>query len=172
MQEIDIDADFESWQARSNDHSSSAEQNVDRKVNLERFRRAQEADFSLAMEEIRRGRKESHWMWFIFPQLKGLGSSGVASYYGLSGFREAQAYLADAELGGNLRAATQAMLTLPESDPSVVVGNPDDLKLCSCWTLFYLASSDETSRGLFQAALDKFFGGKLDEKTVAMVQEP
>ena len=137
---------------------------------LSRFITAQKRDFETALSEIRSGRKQSHWMWYIFPQLKGLGMTSTADYYGIDGFMEAKDYLADDYLRNNLIEISGALLELDESDPEEVMGYPDNLKLRSSMTLFYLASDDEEDRSIFKAVIDKYYGGELDHRTAKMLQ--
>lgn len=137
-------------------------------MGLSRFKTEQKLDFDTALTEIKGGRKRSHWMWYIFPQLRGLGRSEMSEYYGIAGMDEARAYLADDTLRGNLVEITEALLSLRENDPAAVMGKPDDIKLKSCMTLFYLASGGK-ERDLFKAVLDKFYGGELCARTQAML---
>ncbi len=134
---------------------------------LERFRTAQERSFDTALAEIRRGRKTSHWMWYIFPQLRGLGYSSTAQYYGLDGLDEARAFAADPVLIGNLRTITQALLDQPSRNANAVFGHTDAMKLCSSMTLFELADPD---CGLYARVLEEFFGGSRDSRTIEMLQ--
>ena len=134
---------------------------------LERFRTAQERSFAGALAEIRRGRKTSHWMWYIFPQLRGLGYSSTAQYYGLDGLGEARAFAADPVLGENLRTITQALLDQPSRNANAVFGHTDAMKLRSCMTLFELADPD---CGLYARVLEEFFGGSRDRRTIEMLQ--
>ncbi len=133
---------------------------------LERFRRAQERDYEDALREIRGGRKRSHWIWYIFPQLQDLGHSGTAQYYGLSGLEEARAYMADPVLAAHLLEISEALLALDSSDPGDVMGWPDDLKLCSCMTLFELAAPEQT---VFARVLEKFYSGRRDPLTLRLL---
>ena len=135
---------------------------------LERFVKAQENNYHIALREVRAGHKYSHWIWYIFPQLQGLGRSHYAKYYGLEDIDEARAYLQHEVLGSRLREITGALLELESSDPSEVMGGyPDDLKLQSCMTLFAHISEDGS---VFNKVLDKFFGGKQDAHTLSMLQ--
>lgn len=134
---------------------------------LDRFITAQQRDFHTALSEIRSGRKESHWMWYIFPQLKGLGRSATAEYYGIQDIGEARAFLADPYLGANLRCITQALLVLNQTDPTAVLGWPDDMKLRSSMTLFACAAPDES---LFRDVIGQYFGGNMDGRTLRMLQ--
>lgn len=136
---------------------------------LERFRRAQEGSYGEALEEIRGGKKRGHWIWYIFPQMKGLGMSSVSDYYGMDGIGEARAYLADPVLGGRLREISQALLSLPEKNAEAVFGWPDVLKLRSSMTLFALAGG-ETEGKLFREVLDAYYGGQMDQKTLMLLR--
>jgi uncharacterized protein (DUF1810 family) len=136
---------------------------------LSRFIDAQsDGVYEQALAEIRNGRKLSHWMWFIFSQMEGLGFSGTAQFYGIQGLTEAKEYLADSTLGPRLREICSALLKLDTSDPNRVFGSPDDLKLRSSMTLFALAAPDDK---LFADVLDKYYGGERCARTVAMAQE-
>ena len=135
---------------------------------LSRFHAAQARDYDTALSEIRAGRKRSHWMWYIFPQIRGLGFSSTAQYYALSGLGEAKAYLADPVLRQRLLEISGALLELDSSDPSQVMGYPDDLKLRSSMTLFAQADPDCP---VFPAVLRKFYHGSPDERTLALLRE-
>jgi len=137
------------------------------KYNLERFIEQQKRDYPIALEEIQNGRKESHWMWWIFPQLKGLGYSYTSMEYGIADLEEAKAYLQNPYLRDNLITICNALLELESNDAELVMGYPDDLKLCSSMTLFDCAKPDEP---VFGQVLDKFFGGKRDERTIQMLK--
>ena len=134
---------------------------------LTRFLRAQNMSYQTALSEIRAGEKQSHWMWFIFPQLKGLGFSDTAQYYGIDGLAEAKAYMENEVLSARLIEITSAALALKSSDASEVFGYPDDLKFRSSMTLFSLV---EPKNEIFQRALDKFFDGKPDERTIELLR--
>ncbi len=133
---------------------------------LERFVRAQIGSYETALWEIRRGRKCSHWMWYIFPQIAGLGMSSTAQYYAIQDLQEAEEYLAHPILGPRLREISAALLKLESSDAYAIFGWPDDLKLRSSMTLFSCAAEDEP---LFQQVLDKFYAGAPDERTLALL---
>ena len=140
---------------------------------VSRFKKAQSHTYETALSEIRAGEKQSHWMWFIFPQLEGLGFSEIAQYYGIKGIAEARAYLADDLLRTHLVEISQALLALDSNDATAVMGYPDDLKLKSSMTLFLLVAKDGGERyakeaEVFKGVLEKFFGGKMDERTVEM----
>lgn len=134
--------------------------------NLERFHKAQRYDYKQALEEIRSGRKRTHWIWYIFPQIAGLGFSSTSEYYAIRDLEEAKDYLADPVLREHLEEISGALLELPCSDPSRVMGYPDDLKLRSCMTLFEAADPD---CAIYPAVLDKFFGGERDERTLRLL---
>ena len=133
---------------------------------LERFVVAQERMYPRALEEVKNGRKLSHWIWYIFPQLKGLGTSNNSRYYGLDGIEEARAYLAHPILGARLREITTIVL---ESDKDVdeIFGGIDTIKLRSCMTLFAEIADDD----LFAKVLEKCFEGKKDEKTLELLDK-
>ena len=126
---------------------------------LQRFVDAQQAHYEQALNELRSGRKHSHWMWFIFPQLQGLGRSAMAQRYAISGRDEAIAYLQHPLLGARLRACTEAMLEHGNRSARQILGSPDDLKFHSSMTLFAQAASDPA---LFEQALQAFFNGRTD----------
>lgn len=134
-----------------------------RENNLERFIKAQESDFKTALAEIKSGHKKSCWMWYIFPQIQGLGSSGTAMYYAIEDYEEAKAYIENAVTNAHLREISEALLQLESNDATRVMGWPDDLKLRSSITLFALATKENE---VFRKVLDKFFDGKLDAQTV------
>lgn len=127
---------------------------------LERFRSAQESAYETALREIRGGRKESHWIWFIWPQYRGLGRSAVAQHYEIQSREEAEAYRKDPVLGSRLMEITAELLKL-EGPIEDILGYPDDLKVRSCMTLFWLVTGED----LFKAVLEKFYDGKPDTYT-------
>ncbi len=137
---------------------------------LTRFVDAQTHLYRIALAELEAGKKESHWMWFIFPQLRGLGFSRMASFYGISSRDEAQAYLAHPLLGPRLRECTLTVLSRQDRALATILGSPDDMKLCSCMTLFATVSSDGLLEpSLFRTALEVFCGGKADPRTLALL---
>ncbi|MEK1942001.1 MAG: DUF1810 domain-containing protein [Pseudomonas sp.] len=136
------------------------------KYNLQRFVDAQATTYEQALAELQAGRKQSHWMWFIFPQLKGLGHSDTAQRYGISGLDEANAYLTHPVLGPRLRVCTDAILAWGQRSARDIFGSPDDMKLCSCMTLFATLSHEP---GLFSQVLEQFFDGHADPLTLARV---
>ncbi|MCK0174090.1 MULTISPECIES: DUF1810 domain-containing protein [Mycobacteriaceae] len=129
---------------------------------LQRFRDAQDPVYETVLTELREGRKRSHWMWFVFPQLRGLGHSPTAVHYGIGSRAEAQAYLADPVLGGRLRECTGLVLAVEGRSAGEIFGSPDDLKLRSSMTLFARCAEDG---GRFRAVLDKFYDGAEDPVT-------
>ena len=133
---------------------------------LRKFVTAQERDYSTALQEIRNGRKRSHWMWYIFPQIQGLGMSPTAEYYGIKDLEQAKDYMEHPVLGANLIEISKALLALNASNPTAVMGYPDDLKLCSCMTLFELAAPEQK---VFGDVIDKYFGGRRDSLTLRIL---
>jgi len=133
---------------------------------LARFVAAQEPVFEQVVAELRAGAKASHWMWFVFPQLAGLGSSSTARAYALSGLDEAQAYLAHPVLGPRLREAAELAAAVEGRTASEVFGYPDDLKLRSSMTLFARAAPRDP---VFTAVLDRYFGGDPDPRTLELL---
>ena len=132
---------------------------------LQRFHKAQKLNYPVAIDEIKNGRKESHWMWYIFPQLKELGYSSTAKYYGLTK-DEAKAYINDEILKSRLIEISQALLELTSNNATEILGYPDDLKLKSCMTLF---SEIAPEIEVFDQVLQKFFSGKKDDKTLKLL---
>jgi uncharacterized protein (DUF1810 family) len=135
---------------------------------LERFVEAQRPVYETALGELKAGRKRSHWMWFVFPQLRGLGSSGMADFYGIASLAEARAYLAHSVLGPRLRAATAAVLAVQGGDLRAIFGSPDDMKFRSSMTLFERAAAGEDA---FGDALERLCAGARDDRTLALLDE-
>ena len=133
-------------------------------MNLERFIAAQAPVIDAVLAELAAGEKRSHWMWFVFPQLKTLGRSSTARYYGLESVDAARAYLDEPVLGQRLKACTRAVLAHRDRTAHAIFGSPDDLKFRSCMTLFGLAAPEEP---LFRQALAQFYDGLPDPLTVA-----
>jgi len=131
--------------------------------NLQRFIDAQSSGYEQVCDELRRGRKTGHWMWFIFPQLEGLGHSFMARKYAISGLQEARAYLEHPLLGARLTECTELVVAIEGRSVDEIFGAPDDMKFRSSMTLFAAASEDP---GVFGVALQKYFGGKRDVLTV------
>ena len=134
---------------------------------LQRFVEAQRPVHAQALAELRAGRKTTHWMWFVFPQLRGLGRSTTAHHYGIDCLAEARAYLAHPVLGARLRDAVDALLGVHGRSAGEIFGSPDDLKLRSSLTLFGKAAPDETR---FAAALERYFDGERDPATLALLR--
>jgi uncharacterized protein (DUF1810 family) len=137
---------------------------------LTRFVTAQSdgGTYGTALAELRAGRKQSHWMWFVFPQVAGLGRSQTAQHYAIADLDEARAYLAHPVLGPRLVECAQTLADLPGSDATAVLGTPDDLKLRSSMTLFAHAATDDEQRETFRAVLDRYFDGEDDPRTVEL----
>lgn len=133
---------------------------------LARFERAQAADYAAALAEIRAGAKRSHWIWYVFPQLRGLGASPASHLYGLTGLAEARAYLAHPVLGMRLRECVQALLAVPGGDAARVLGPVDAMKLHASLTLFQAAAPQEP---LWAEAQARYFAGAAEPRTLAML---
>ncbi len=133
---------------------------------LERFVRAQDPLWATVTAELRAGRKRSHWIWFVFPQLRGLGRSWESTFYGIADLAEARAYLAHPVLGPRLAEATDLLLAAPGSDPAAILGGIDAVKVRSSMTLFLRA---DPGIGRFTAVLDRFYAGAGDPLTDAML---
>ena len=133
---------------------------------LDRFVDAQRDDYDRALSELTRGRKVTHWMWYVLPQLRGLGASAMAQRYGIASLDEARAYLAHPVLGPRLVACVEAMNALPESSAERVLGPIDAVKFRSCLTLFLAA---DPGNAALRGALDKFYGSREDERTLALL---
>ena len=134
---------------------------------LERFVAAQERVYETALQEVRNGCKQGHGMWYVFPQIKGLGHSEKAQYYAIQCAEEAAAYLEHPVLGKRLQDISIALLGVPTSDPQTIFGYTDSLKLRSSMTLFYQASHYL----VFERVLKKFFGGEMDQKTISILKD-
>ena len=135
--------------------------------NMERFLKAQEYNYSDALAGIKNGYKQSCWMWYIFPQLKELGRSDTAKYYGIENLEEARQYLQHKVLGARLREISEVLLTLENNNPYEVMGGVDGLKLCSSMTLF---AEVEGYDSVFGKVLDKYYNGNKDNHTVEILQ--
>lgn len=136
-------------------------------MSLERFHTAQQDSFEQALKEIKNGKKCSCWMWYIFPQLKGLGTSNVAQYYGIADLQEARDYMADSVLGTRLLTISEALLELKTDNADEVFGYPDNLKLKSSMTLFSVAVPEQD---VFDKVLQKFFHAERDERTLKRIE--
>jgi uncharacterized protein (DUF1810 family) len=133
--------------------------------NLGRFEEAQRPVYARVCEELRAGEKRSHWMWFIFPQIRGLGRSPMAERFAIGSLEEARAYLGHVVLGGRLRECTELVNAVEGRSASEIFGFPDDLKFCSSMTLFAKAGDE----AVFQRAIEKFFGGRMDSGTLERI---
>ena len=139
---------------------------VAKESNLEKFIIAQATDYPIALDEIKSGRKRNHWMWYIFPQINGLGFSETSKFYALQSLTEANEYLKHPTLGSRLIEVCNALLMLESNDATAIFGKPDDLKLKSSMTLF---SCLQNTNEVFQAVLDKFFNAVKDDKTLQII---
>ena len=136
-------------------------------MNLDHFHTAHQEDYHRALTEINNGKKTTHWMWYIFPQMKGLGHSETAQYYGLADEAEARSFLADPILGAHLREISEILLQHRGKSASAIFGYPDDLKLRSSMTLFAQVAGEES---VFQEVLDEFFDGQKCERTLQLLK--
>ena len=135
-------------------------------VDLSRFISAQQRSFDTALYEIRNGRKTSHWIWYIFPQIEGLGRSSTAQYYSIRSMEEAKAFMNNPYLSQNLIQISQALLALASNNATEIMGIPDDMKLRSSMTLFMAAAPEQP---VFKKVLDKFYNGKPDRWTLQLL---
>jgi uncharacterized protein (DUF1810 family) len=138
-------------------------------TDLIRFANAQAEVYNRVIEELTDGRKRTHWMWFIFPQLTGLGHSAMAQRYAIRDLDQAKRYLADPMLGSRLRDHVRLMIGHKGKSALEILGPPDDLKFRSCLTLFGQAASDNSDRMLFTGALDQFYSGESDARTLELL---
>ena len=136
------------------------------KINLDRFIDAQETDYETALSEIKNGRKESHWMWYIFPQLQGLGVSATSKLYAIHDMQEAEAFLRHNVLGERLIRICNELVKINSNDALQIFGSPDHLKLKSSMTLF----SCLNMHPVFDLVLDKFFRGRKDDRTLSIIE--
>ena len=134
--------------------------------NLQRFLAAQAEDYNCALGELQQGRKESHWIWYVFPQVAGLGHSSMAQEYAIGSRNEAVAYLNHAVLGARLQQCCEALLQHQDMQVQDIMGFPDDLKLRSSMTLFAQISTPDS---VFHAVLNAFYSGQMDERTIAFL---
>ena len=137
-------------------------------LHLNRFIDAHLRDYPNALSEVKIGRKQSHWMWYIFPQIAGLGSTEISNYYAIQDIEEAKAYMEEPLLRAHLLEISEALLELETNDANRIFGFPDDMKLKSSMTLFAEACPQEE---VFQKVLDKFFNGIKDQKTVNLLKK-
>jgi uncharacterized protein (DUF1810 family) len=138
-------------------------------IDLQIFVQAQEDIYEQALAELKNGKKVSHWMWFVFPQIAGLGNSEMARKYAIPNLADAKAYLSHDLLGSRLRECTEAVLAVEGRTAYEILGSPDDMKLKSCMTLFELADSPDL---IFSDILDKYFECQRDERSLAILNAP
>ena len=138
---------------------------------LERFRDAHRRDFAQAYAEIQNGYKETHWMWYIFPQIQCLGRSSTAQYYAISDIEEAVEFLSDPYLGDNLRAISKELLSKSTNHAEDIFGYIDAMKLKSSMTLFHVAGEMCDENRVFYDVLTKYFNGEFDEKTLELIED-
>jgi uncharacterized protein (DUF1810 family) len=136
-------------------------------TSLERYKEAQQQFYEIALSEIRSGRKRTHWMWYIFPQIAGLGQTETSKYYAIKDLQEATDFLMDDGLGVNLTNICKALLELETNDANLIFGSPDDLKLRSSMTLF---DAVPATFPVFGQVLDKFYGGQRDQRTLELLK--
>ena len=136
---------------------------------LNRFLEAQEDVYETALSEIKSGQKRSHWMWFIFPQYKGLGYSDTSKYYAIDSLEEANEYLNHPILGRRLKEISNELLLLEDEPIEFIFGSPDNLKLRSCMTLF--SEIDDSEDNIFIKVIDQYFSGKLDQNTLLLMNQ-
>lgn len=141
---------------------------MEKEFDLDRFLEAQQETYDTALREIREGKKQTHWMWFIFPQLKGLGFTDYNIFYGIENIQEAAQYFNHPVLGKRLTTITKAILKVENKTALEILGRPDERKLKSCMTLFGLL--DETDEG-FRQVLEKYYNGEQDERTLQLIKE-
>ena len=140
------------------------------KYNVERFLKAQEKDYQTALSELKRGRKTSHWIWYVFPQLKFLGRSDTAIFYGIANAEEGREYCENEVLHGQYIECCLALDGVKETNPTLVMGSSVDAKkLCSSLTLFYVL--DGENKSLYKRLIDKFYGGSFDDLTLQRLKE-
>ena len=146
---------------------SDESRTADDPYNLHRFVHAQAANYAHALTEMKNGKKRTHWMWYIFPQLDGLAFSPTAKRYSIKSVEEARAYLEHPILGPRLLNCAEAVVAVDGRSATEIFGSPDDMKFRSCMTLFSRADGGD---GIFQEALNKFFSGKPDELTLERIR--
>ena len=138
-----------------------------KQLKIDRFIKAQEREYDIALSEIKAGKKKNHWIWYIFPQIKGLGQSETAQYYSIQNTDEAKLFLENEYLRHNLIEICSELLKLDTNDPLEVMGFPDNLKLCSSMTLFHLVEPQEE---IFKLVLNKYYNGQLDTNTLTIIE--
>jgi uncharacterized protein (DUF1810 family) len=137
-------------------------------TSIQRFLDAQKESYDQALTEIRNGKKKTHWIWYVFPQIQGLGFSETSKYYAIKDLQEADDFLRHSVLGDRLIRICRALLDLPNKNAHAIFGSPDDLKVKSCMTLF---ASLRSSNPVFQSVLEKFFNGEMDSRTMELLRE-
>lgn len=137
-------------------------------MDLTRYIEAQEKQYAIALAEMKAGHKTSHWMWFIFPQIAGLGFSDVSKFYAIKNLEEAKAYLQHEVLGKRLKEISNVVLLQDTDNATLIFGSPDDMKLHSCMTLFAIADEDNPDN-VFENLLAKYFKGMYDRRTVEIL---
>ena len=142
---------------------------VNNVFDLDRFVKAQDPVIATVLQELRAGRKQTHWMWFVFPQLRGLGRSPIAQHYGIDSLAEARAYLGHAILRPRLEEGVVAVLGVSARTLYEIFGSPDDMKFRSSMTLFALANGDGS---LFKTALEQYCSGEMDAATLDLLRSP
>jgi len=157
------------YSQRIRDEQSTSDDYYKMNIGLNRFLKAQVNDYDNALTEIKSGRKIGHWMWYIFPQFKGLGYSETSKYYAINDIEEAKEYLKHPILGVRLKEISNELLKLEQSDASLIFGGIDSMKLKSCMTLFWAA--DKANADIFVKVIDKFFNGKFDDITLSLIKE-
>lgn len=138
------------------------------KENVLRFVEAQQVNFDTALSELKAGKKASHWMWYIFPQIKGLGKSEISKYYAIQNIEEARAYLNNEYLSHNMNELLDVLLKQNTSNPTDIFGKPDDMKLKSSMTLFALADKNNEK---YKKVLEKYFSGNFDKRTINIINK-
>ena len=138
---------------------------------MKKFIEAQKRDYDIAFEEIKNGRKMNHWIWYIFPQIIGLGKTYISQYYAIKSLDEAKDYLDNDYLRENLFKITRELLLRHNNKNIVDIMNIDTMKLLSCMTLFKIADNDNICKGIFQNVIDKFYNGKPDQLTINILRK-
>lgn len=138
------------------------------KENVQRFVEAQQVNFDTALSELKAGKKTSHWMWYIFPQIKGLGKSEISKYYAIQNIEEAREYLNNEYLSHNMNELLNVLLKQNTSNPTDIFGKPDDMKLKSSMTLFALADKNNEK---YKKVLEKYFSGDFDKRTINIINK-
>lgn len=138
------------------------------KENVQRFVEAQQVNFDTALSELKAGKKASHWMWYIFPQIKGLGKSEISKYYAIQNIEEAREYLNNEYLSHNMNELLNVLLKQNTSNPTDIFGKPDDMKLKSSMTLFALADKNNEK---YKKVLEKYFSGDFDKRTINIINK-